>query len=320
MSEVFGTSVGLIDVTRIGAEYGFAGETYRVDLSGFGVPSVAVKLWPMRSPDDDRELRFYAEIASDLPIRLPRFFCGGSDRDTLRAWLAMEYLDGCRQGDDLVPESADSLGRIVDTLAAIHAATSDGLAGHPWLAAPSRGRLDAEAIADRSRGYVERFGPLAPGPAADLFDALPRLIPEAHTTLAHAPNVLTHRDLAYDNMLFAPPDGVPIVLDWQWCQLGAGVQDLAPLLFRVTDPATFQMTVDRYLSSLEQTGAPTPPSDWLEAALVLTFATRTLGVVRWAAQTDRGLSILDLSIGETPLVVEAWRSLDPERFDRLLAR
>ena len=318
-SQMFGADVDVVGVTRIGAEYGFAGETYRLDLFGYRETTLAVKLWEMRGPDDDRELRFYREIAADVPIRLPRFHAGGSDPASLRAWLAMEHLADCRQGDDLVPESPDSLARIVETLATLHASTSDRLNGHPWLATPSRGSLDAAGIADRTRGYVERFGPLTRGPATDLFEALPRLIPEAHTTLDEAPGVLLHRDLAYDNMLFAPPDDEPIILDWQWCQLGAGVRDLAGVLFRITDPAVFRATIDRYLTALERNGAPPLRPSWLDAALVLTFATFTLGVVRWAAETERGLTILDRTIDETPHVVEAWRSFDSERFDRMLA-
>ncbi|MDJ0791012.1 MAG: aminoglycoside phosphotransferase family protein [Acidimicrobiia bacterium] len=317
-SEILGTAVDVERVSRIGEDYGFAGETYRVDVKGLDSPSLAVKLWRMRHSDDDRELRFYRDIAGGLPIRLPRFFAGESHPASSRGWLAMEYLADCRQGDDLVGESAGSLGRVVSVLAAIHAATSGRLSGYPWLTAPARPALDAAGISQRRVEYLDRFGPLPPGSARRLLEALPRLVPAARNTLETAPRVLVHGDVAFDNMLFAPPDEEPIIIDWQWCSEGAGVRDLASVLFTTSDARTFRTTIERYRISLRNLCADDLDPTCLDAALVLEFATRTLGVARWAPQTERGVGILDRQVRRTPQAVETWRSAEPDRFDRLL--
>ena len=315
-SDVFGTDVDVQRVRRIGEEYGFAGETYRVDLDGLGSSPLAVKLWRMRNGDDDRELRFYEDIAAGLPIRLPQFHGGRSDPVSLRGWLAMEYLADCRQGDDLIGESTHSLSQIVSVLAVIHATPAGQLSAHPSFSTPARPALDAAGVSERFAGYLDRFGPLPPGSAKDLFESLPRLIPRARATLEAAPQVLVHHDLAFDNMLFAPPDDQPIILDWQWCSRGAGARDLASILFTISEPATFRATIERYRDSLRSLGAEDLDLTLLHAALVLEFATRTLGVARWAAPTERGLAILDRQVERTPRVVQAWRSIDPERFDQ----
>ena len=302
----------------IGSDYGFTGDTCRVDLGGFTVESVAVKLWPMRSPSDDRELMFYRELAPNLQIFVPRFFAGDADPDVGRGWIVIEHLDGYRQGDDLVPESEASLGRIVDTLAAMHAATEGTLDGHEWLHVPARGRWDDAAAAERQDDYRSRFGPLPAGPAKDLFDALPRLIPNAHGVLDTVPASLLHRDLSFDNMLFRPPDEEPVILDWQRCEAGPGVRDLASILFTTTSTSVFDETIRRYERAVVDAGGHQPTPTSLDAALTLEFATRTLGVVNWAAQTDRGQEILCRWMESTPLTIEAWRSSLADRFDRLL--
>lgn len=322
MSQALGRSVSVTGVERVGEAFGFAGETYRVGLDGGDGPAAVIaKLWALRDPDDSLELRFYSELAGGLPTRLPTFHHGDVDPAAGRAWLVLEALEGFRQGDDLVQEPLSTVLDLVATVAAIHATWWGRVGDLEWLPTAPVSRDDA-FLASRSTEYLARFGPLPDPLAQHLFDEIPALVCRAGELLSTAPATLLHRDLGLDNVLFLPPGDHPVLIDWARCGRGPGVHDLASILFVIAPLDRFADVVEGYVTALQGCGLPeVAPGEvrrWLNGAMIHGFVTRTLGVARWVADTQRGLRILVRWVARTPQVVAAWRNLDPGTFDELL--
>ena len=68
VSEVLGRSHDIGSVVRIGEDYGFASELYRVETSGDDVERLIVKLWDTTTRAGVRELQFYEHLAEKCPI------------------------------------------------------------------------------------------------------------------------------------------------------------------------------------------------------------------------------------------------------------
>ena len=321
VSGALGRSVVVTGVERIGAEFGFSGETYRVRLEGTDDPAVLIaKLWELRDPADVCELHFYAELAGDTPIRLPAYYHGDVDQAAGRAWLVLEALDGFRQGDDLIQEPLGTVLDLVTTVARVHAAWWGRIADRTWLPQAHRFRRDEAYLASRRSDYLARFGQLSDPSAQRLFDEIPALVSVAADFLDGAPETLLHLDLGLDNVLFLVPGDHPVLVDWARCGRGPGVYDLASILFVTAPLDRFADVVDRYVAALHGSGLTGVASEevrrWLNGAMIHEFVTRTLGVARWAATTPRGLEILDRWMTLTPQVVAAWRDFDRAVFER----
>lgn len=321
ISSALGRWVVVTEVVRVGEEFGFSGETYRVGLEGTDGPAAVIaKLWALRDSGDARELRFYRELAGDTPTRLPAFYHGDVDPAAGRAWLVVEALDGFRQGDDLIQEPLGTVLSLVETLARVHAAWWDRVADRTWLPQAPRFR-HAEYLANRRTEYLERFGPISDPSAAQLFDEIPPMVSVAAEFLNGAPETLLHLDLGLDNVLFLLPGDHPVPIDWARCGRGPGVHDLASILFGIAPLDRFTEVVDCYVAALHGFGLPNVGAPdvrrWLNGAMIHEFVTRTLGVARWAATTPRGLTILDRWVARTPQVVAAWNDFDREVFERL---
>lgn len=321
LSAALGRRVEVSGVTRVGEGFGFAGEVYRVALTGEA--AVIAKLWAFEHRSQARELRFYERLAPSTPGLEAQLLHGGIDEAAGRAWMVMEEVRDFRQGDDLVAEQLSTVLGIVAAVARMQARWLGRLDGEAWLPAAPRFRRDVDYLTTRRVDYVARFGPITDPVTLRLFQAIPALVATADELLAGATPTLLHGDLALDNILFLPPGNRPAIIDWAHCEQGPGVFDLAAVLFRMAPCDAFGTVVEGYLAELRGAGV-----DGLDrrtvvrrlgGAMIHEFITRTCGVARWTADTPRGLDILDASVRRTPHVVAAWRGLDPELFAGLPA-
>lgn len=318
-SSALGRPLEVTAVERVGEAFGFTGATFRVTFDG-GAERVIAKLWSMTKADDMREISFYQRCAAETPAPLPRFLHGRADVHRRRAWLVLEELTNFRQGDDLAAESLPTVLAIVGLMARIQATWSGRLDGVSWLPCAPGFRRDPAYLADRRREYLLRFGPLPDPAARRLFDDIPHLVPVANELLRGAPATLLHLDLSLDNLLFLQPGDRPALIDWARCGRGPGVHDLASVLFGMAPVDRMGEAVAHHIDSLNSAGLVVEPDDvvrWLGGAMIHEFITRTLGVARWAADTPRGLTILDRQVRRTPSLVAAWQALDPKLFARL---
>ena len=197
--------------------------------------SVIVKLMPadpaVRQTAEElrtfeHEIRFYSEIASDLPLRVPQFFFGSCAGH--RAVLVLEDLGGllfCDQIDGL--NHAQTVAA-AQTIAGLHAQfwektqtkTLDWVPVDDFAITQSY----ADAWPDFENAYGTRIGEEAV--------ALGRRLGPAKNTLladvARRPHTLCHGDLRADNLFF---DGLDVVvIDWQMSTRSVGALDVARLM------------------------------------------------------------------------------------------
>jgi aminoglycoside/choline kinase family phosphotransferase len=180
----------------------------------------------------ENEVRFYQELAPDLPIRTPKVFHADIDVETASFILLLEDMAPARQGDQLAGCSPEVAKVAVDELVRLHAPRWDDptLAEKEWLHRdPATGRqFMLMLLPTLWDGFRERYaadlGPETHEAGEALFTHL-----EAYLTADTEPWTIVHGDYRLDNLLFDPtPGGVPVtVVDWQTVTHGPALQDVA---------------------------------------------------------------------------------------------
>ncbi len=273
LTDVTGFELDSAHVEQIGAGIGVSSALYRVHLRGPVCPgSVIVKL-PALDPAAVftstmlrmyiREVRFFNELASQSPVRVPASLHGAVDEETSRFVLVMEDVGHMRIVDQVVGMAATDAERAVDELAAWHATwwrQADQLAeagvtvslGDPVYPAVLPGVFEegwrkvtaALDVPDSILDVGPRFGAAIPGLLADL---------------CRRPTTVIHGDYRADNILFAP-DGSVVLLDFQLIGTGSGAYDLA---YFVTQSLTTEVAAehertlfDRWTMGLRDGGVP----------------------------------------------------------------
>lgn len=177
-----------------------------------------------------REARFYATLADQVPVRTPRCWAVG-DGDTTP--LLLEDLDGLRMGDQIEGMALLDAESMMDALADMHAAfwESDQL-GQPWLAAPAEGRyadMISQLVASGAPVLAQRYHDQV---STELMSMILHHAADWNyilTQLAKGPQTLIHNDTRLDNLFFLP-DGTPCLIDWQIVARSRGTQDVGNLL------------------------------------------------------------------------------------------
>ncbi|MBC2898426.1 phosphotransferase [Rhodococcus sp. 4CII] len=180
------------------------------------------------------EIRFYQELAPDLPIARPHpFHAALADNDTDFV-LMMEDLAPARTVDQLVGCTADEASLVLEQAARLHATSwkNPALTSKPWLQATVDQFVKAtDGFPSIVSAFPEEVGDLAS--EADLQEAA-KLNDHIETwkEVFSEPRCLWHNDFRADNMLFAVNgDARPVtVLDWQGVGIGCGTIDIAYFL------------------------------------------------------------------------------------------
>jgi aminoglycoside/choline kinase family phosphotransferase len=178
------------------------------------------------------EVRFYQQLAPELPIRTPRILYSDIDTATASFVLLMEDLAPARPGDQLAGCSIEEATIAIDELVKLHAPRwgDPKLAYYDWLHRdPETNRMFLLAMLPvfwngfRER-YADRLGDEVHEAGRALFTHL-----ERYLSTNDEPWTVVHGDYRLDNLLFGGRDGsVPIaVVDWQTCAHGPGLNDVA---------------------------------------------------------------------------------------------
>jgi aminoglycoside/choline kinase family phosphotransferase len=179
----------------------------------------------------EKEVRFYEQLATDLPIPTPTVFHVALDADDLsRFVLLLEDLAPATQGDQLVGCTPEVAASAVHELVGLHAPRwgDPALAGIEWL------RGDRETgtmmltmlLPTLWEGFTERY-------AADLDETVHRAGAALFQHLANyltstgGPETVVHGDYRLDNLLLRSDGGVAGVVDWQTCTVGPALNDVA---------------------------------------------------------------------------------------------
>ena len=271
LSSVLGSEVRLLDSSRVGD--GLVGMNLRLSLASNDpdVPATLIAKLPSPDPSSratgvglrnyEREVRFYAEIAATVDIRVPRCFHGDwheSDGDFV---LLLEDLAPAEQGNQITGCDEHIARRSVLELARLHGprwgdsalneveflartGPNDSLQLQvlwnmflPGFIAKVRRYLDTEGVT-----LIERFG-----------ERLPDWV-EGRTL----PATVTHGDYRLDNLMYATErGGYPIAaVDWQTPGHGQASGDVSYFMGAGPDPKVRRTmergVVDEYLAALAQ--------------------------------------------------------------------
>ena len=259
--------------TRIGAGEGMASLLWRVALTydqPTGAPaSVIVKL----ATDDPhrlfimqsvkfyaREVRFYAELAADAPVRVPRCLHAAIDPETSLFVLVLEDLGPLRHVDQVVGCGYDDAVNALRTLAKLHAHwwhQDLGDLGDTFV--PMNGDLNQFVVPilhGQSWPAARDARPdLWPAHICEFLDGYVAKVPAILDGLM-GPNTLIHNDYRVDNLLW---DGDEIVvLDFQMSSIASGLLDFAYFVGQSIPTAVrrerFDDLLDAYLAELAANG------------------------------------------------------------------
>lgn len=176
----------------------------------------------------EKEVRFYQELAPDLPVRTPGTRFAAIDPKTGSFVLILEDLDPATPGDQLAGCDVPAARAALTELVGLHAPRwgDPTLLDVEWLVGdrgPARDMMIG-LLASLWDGFVDRYrGRLEPhvvDAGAIVFGRLESFYRDRE------PSTIVHGDFRLDNLMFHP-DGAVTVLDWQTCTVGPGPADAA---------------------------------------------------------------------------------------------
>ena len=154
--------------------------------------------------------------------------------------LLIEDLSALPAGDDVEGTTPDRAARVVDAIAAQHAAwwRSPDLDALDWMPAiDEHARMWQRMFTTTWREHRDGLEGLVPADVVSLGEAMTRQLGAAVTRLAQAPPTLLHGDLRLDNLFFPdnPAEGV-VAVDWSNASRGPGPYDVAYFMCVAFDP------------------------------------------------------------------------------------
>jgi hypothetical protein len=231
LSGVLGDDVTIIGDRRIGD--GLVGMNIRFELAvpqGSEAPTSIIAKLPSPDPTSratgialrnyEREMKFYADIAPTVDIRVARCFHGEWNEADGDFVLLLEDLSPAEQGNQITGCSAELAGRSVRELARLHGPrwADPALADIEFL--QRRGAGDAQLLQTMWTmflpGFLATYATYLDAEGTALIERFGAQIPawiEGHTL----PDTVTHGDYRLDNLMFASATGgYPIAtVDWQ---------------------------------------------------------------------------------------------------------
>lgn len=210
-----------------------------------------------------REARFYAELAGEVPLRVPGCHYAAHGEERTEYVMVLEDLEasGCRFTDRADPGDEEHAGKVVEGLARLHAhfwedaRFGDGTLD--WVRPAMRGKRGADFVAMAKEQFVAESPPVF-AELCDLYiersDDIVELWDEGETTLVHG-------DTHSGNQLV---DGDAVGLyDWAVISRSPGVRDLAIFLGNSCDTGLRREHEAAWLATYRQVllgaGVDTPP-------------------------------------------------------------
>jgi hypothetical protein len=209
------------------------------------------------------EVRFYQELAPELPIRTPYAYCADIDVESASFVLLLEDLAPARQGDQLRGCTPGQAEIALEELGKLHASHwgDRALADIEWLHGDKAANQEflATLLPGLWEGFRDRY---SADLSVDVIQAGTVLFSEieAYLLADPGPQTVVHGDYRLDNLLFDPaPGGTPVaVVDWQLCTDGPGMNDVAYFIgagLRVDDRRSAETDLVRgYHTSLTVAG------------------------------------------------------------------
>lgn len=176
------------------------------------------------------EVRFYQQLAPQLPVRTPQVFHADIEVTSGSFVLLLEDLAPARPGDQLAGCSPAEAEAALAELVNLHAPRwgDPALAELEWLHRdPETSKAMAIAMLPMLwSGFVERYadrlGDEVHEAGSVLFEHF-----ERHVNANTEPHTVVHGDYRLDNLLFAGDAARVAVVDWQTCAHGPAMSDVA---------------------------------------------------------------------------------------------
>jgi Ecdysteroid kinase-like family len=331
LSAALGERVSIKSSTPISGGYSTA--MYRLELEGQreAPASVIVKLpvsGQVRQLLDGigayvREVTFYAELAGDVPVRVPEAYAAEMAPDSTDFVLVLEDLSALEPVDQLTGLTLEQAETAVDALARFHAWSweherlerladrfpplDSGVAGGvygqfarffgmSWQAA-----RELPVVADDVKVFGDRWSEL-----------LPTFVSELST-----PRTIAHGELRADN-LFLLPDGGLLMIDFQTVAQQAGIVDVAYLVAQSLPVevrrGNDEQLVRRYVDALAAAGIKDYDHQraWSQYRVALAFNLLLPGLafMQYENSDDRGKQLLVEMLRRTSDAIEATGALD----------
>ncbi len=274
--------VSELRMERIGAEFGLAGRSFRIDGSTrSGAVSLAVKFATADAVDRSRVS--YELAGGVLGAGMPTVFAGAADHPRERGILVMDHVADATQGDVLTGCGAAAARHIVELLARLHGAFVAPDAAEFPEALPRWGprAMDVDRWRDRLGRAATRYPDLLSSAFHDRLRELPARFADAVEPFLEDPVTLIHADVHLDNALIRADESV-VLLDWDIARVGPGVVDLARFLVEGAPREQHAELIVAYVEAARAAGAVdlrvSAVTDDIRAALIPLLQ----GAVGWA--------------------------------------
>lgn len=180
-----------------------------------------------------KEVRFYRELAPQLPIRTPRTLVAEMAPDGSSFCLLFEDLGPARGGNQIAGCTIEDARAVVQQAAALHAPSwhNPAMLDCDWLQPDPAAAAQVKALYPQAQAvFRERYADLLEPEYMALCEELAAIT--ATTERVAERTSLVHGDFRLDNVLFDIKGGSePVaVLDWQTLTIGNGLTDIGYFL------------------------------------------------------------------------------------------
>lgn len=182
-----------------------------------------------------KEVRFYADIAPQLAMRVPEALVAEVDEEGSEFILLFEDLSPARGGNQIAGCTIEDARAAIRQAAAIHAPSwhNSAILTADWLQRSEAIDAQVRTLYPQAQAvFAERYADMLEPEYMALCDALaahPQLFSHAESA---SPQCVVHGDFRLDNFLFDVKGGAePIaVLDWQTVTAGKAMTDIGYFL------------------------------------------------------------------------------------------
>lgn len=180
-----------------------------------------------------KEVRFYRELAPQLPVRMPKIHFAEMADDGASFCLIFEDLGPARGGNQIAGCSLADARAGVKQAAALHAPSwhNPAILDLEWLQPNPAAAAMVKSLYPQAQAiFRERYANTLEPEYMALCEALAEIT--ASTDRAPEKTSLVHGDFRLDNLLFDIRGGAEeiAVLDWQTLTIGNGLTDIGYLL------------------------------------------------------------------------------------------
>ena len=176
-----------------------------------------------------REIRFYTEVAPNLPIRFPKLYY--SLNGLKNNLMIMEDLSYLTPGDQVVGMSNEQVLLALESIAKYHSCYWENVAldSISWM--PTSNNVHQDYV-ENWDSFVELCSYFIDPEGLKIGEKLKPHINWLFDEISKSPRTLIHDDMKEDNLLFGEPGTkeAVVILDWQFATRSTGVIDVARLI------------------------------------------------------------------------------------------